>query len=131
MAWCRLRCRVPSCQQRSRDGTADRQPQRSRQHPLPNRFVAPLPRIEVRPTLTRSRPTGRYWPTADDLEYRLVRVTKDEKTCLGCGETFGKGICPRCGLPEPGEKDGNKRMDRLPPAVATISYLRDEEYRGV
>jgi hypothetical protein len=58
-----------------------------------------------------------------------VHVAKDERTCLGCGETFSRGICPRCGLPEPGEKDGKGRMDRLPPTVLTESYLRPEEYR--
>ena len=70
-------------------------------------------------------------PSANDLEFRMVRVTKDERTCLGCGETFGKGICPRCGLPEPGEKEGRSRLDRLPPNVLTESYLRPEEYRLV
>ena len=75
-----------------------------------------------------TRAGDRYWPTADDLEFRMVRVAKGERTCLGCGETFNQGICPRCGLPEPGEKEG-KRRDHLPPSVATVSYLRPEEYR--
>jgi predicted amidophosphoribosyltransferase len=58
-----------------------------------------------------------------------VHVAKGERTCLGCGETFSRGICPRCGLPEPGEKGGKRREDRLPPTVLTESYLRPEEYR--
>ena len=60
-----------------------------------------------------------------------MRVAKDERTCLGCGETFSRGICPRCGLPEPGEKGRKKRMERQPPSVPTESYLQPEEYRLV
>lgn len=73
----------------------------------------------------------RYGPTANDLEFRLVRVLRNERTCLGCGETFTNGMCPRCGLPEPGEQGEGKRKDRLPPSVATDSYLLPEEYRLV
>lgn len=60
-----------------------------------------------------------------------MRVAKDERTCLGCGETFVRGICPRCELPEPGEQGGKGRRERIPPSVATESYLRPEEYRLV
>ena len=70
-------------------------------------------------------------PSANDWEFRLVHVVKDERTCLGCGEVFNRGICPRCGLPEPGEKGDKRRADRLPPTVLTESYLRPEEYRLV
>lgn len=87
---------------------------------------------------TRRGPVRRYisdghWqpPTADSLEYHLVRVVKGERTCLECGETFpAGGFCVRCGLLEPGQRAGNQiRADKLPPNVATDSYLLPEEYR--
>jgi hypothetical protein len=53
-----------------------------------------------------------------------VRVTAGELTCQGCGETFAAGeVCPRCGLMENGV-----RRRELPPAVETVSYLRDGEW---
>ena len=124
---------MPLFQQRSRDGQAGRQWQRRRQHPLPSRFEHPLPRIEATPIRTPKRPAGKYWPTADDWEFYLVRVGKGERTCLGCGETFpADGYCARCGLPDPGAKSRNDTVaEKLPPSVATDSYLRPEEYRIV
>lgn len=53
-----------------------------------------------------------------------VRVGKDELTCLECGETFSPhDICPRCGL-----RDDGIRRTEMPPAVPTLSYLREGEY---
>ena len=98
---------------------------------LSSRFEKPLPRIEVSASRTRSRPARRYGPTADDWDFYLVRVQTGERTCLGCGETFVGGFCPRCGLPEPGEQGGKGRLERLPPSMPTESYLRPEEYRRV
>lgn len=67
-------------------------------------------------------------PTADDLEFRLVRVTRGEQTCLECFETFNGTMCPRCGLPEPGQPN---RYARVTPSIPTESYLQPEEYRSV
>lgn len=51
---------------------------------------------------------------------RLVLVAPAEQTCLVCGETSGGNYCERCGA------DG---ADKRVPMVATVSYLRPEEYR--
>lgn len=94
--------------------------------------LTPLRRVRRQPV---AEPAGEqpahYHPTADSWEFRQVRVAAGEKTCLGCGEVFARGICPRCGLPEPGEHGGRRRADRLPPTVPTDSYLSPEEYRRV
>lgn len=56
-----------------------------------------------------------------------VRVGPGEMTCLGCGETFGRQQrCPVCTLDEAG-----KRTDVRPPAVETLSYLREGEWEQV
>lgn len=97
--------------------------------------VERLPRLALDLRTKRGRgnsapdAAGYRGPTADDWEFYLVRVAKDERTCLGCGETFVRGICPRCGLPEPGEQGGKGRRERIPPSVSTESYLKPEEYR--
>lgn len=53
-----------------------------------------------------------------------VRVLPDEMTCLGCGETFVAGrYCVNCSVNE----DGTRRRNP-PPAVPTVSYLREGEY---
>lgn len=57
----------------------------------------------------------------------LLPVAKGELTCLGCGETFPTGWnCPRCALDDKGEPTRHR-----PPTVATVSYLREGEYRIV
>lgn len=52
---------------------------------------------------------------------RLVLVAPGEQTCLACGETSGGNYCARCG-----KDDG---PDQRAPMVATVSYLRPDEYR--
>jgi hypothetical protein len=51
-----------------------------------------------------------------------VKVAGNERTCLGCGDTF-TDYCLRCGFTE----DGKRRKTSVP-AVPTLSYLRDGEY---
>lgn len=53
----------------------------------------------------------------------LIRVAPGELTCLECGETFTGRRCPVCG-----SDDKGKPRKVLPPAVPTVSYLRDGEY---
>ena len=93
---------------------------------------APLRRVRKQPAAeSTGEPPAPYHPTANSWEFRQVRVAKGERTCLGCGEVFARGICPRCGLPEPGEHGGRRRAERLPATVPTESYLLPEEYRQV
>lgn len=55
-----------------------------------------------------------------------MKVTAGELTCLGCGETFQPGKrCYRCGSDEKGKA---KRVHLLPPAVPTVSYLKNDEW---
>lgn len=56
--------------------------------------------------------------------FPVIKVNPNELTCTGCGETFPTGTnCPRCALDDKGQP-----TRRRPPTVATISYLRPEEY---
>ena len=99
---------------------------------LANPFETPLRRIEASVVHAKSQPSRLHGPTADDWNFHVVHVIPGERTCLGCGETFpGGGYCQRCGLPEPGEKRGRRRQDRLPPSVPTEGYLQPDEYRIV
>lgn len=65
-----------------------------------------------------------------DLEGHVrwrVRVAPGELTCVGCGETFARGKeCPRCAMDEHG-----KPAAVVPPAVETVSYLREGEWERV
>lgn len=60
---------------------------------------------------------------------RLVKVARNEMTCLGCGEIAIGGYCPNCGGDNLAEAAmfGDFRSDP-PPLVPTTSYLRDGEY---
>jgi len=60
---------------------------------------------------------GRPWPR--------VRVTRNELTCTGCGETTVEGRCPRCGVREDGEA-----LDDAPALVRTLDYLREGEFEA-
>lgn len=52
-----------------------------------------------------------------------VRVAPGELTCTGCGETLVNGACVICTF------DGKGQATRpRPPAVPTVSYLREGEY---
>ncbi len=64
-----------------------------------------------------------YRPTADDVEFRFVRVMPGERTCLECGEVTTGKHCIRCGEIEDGKKREGARL------VETLSYLRPGEYR--
>jgi hypothetical protein len=55
-----------------------------------------------------------------------VRVAPSERTCLRCGDTFdGGGYCIRCA-----HRSESVRRNP-PPSVATVSYLRDDEYETI
>lgn len=85
----------------------------------------------ARAAARRTTPAPNDWtpPTGDT--WLLVRVGRDEMTCLGCGETFASGdYCQRCGARD-GEDGPHKRREDLPPAVPTLDYLREDEYRMV
>lgn len=68
-------------------------------------------------------PTGDTWP--------LVCVAPNEMTCCECGETFAAGsICTRCNTAD--EETGERRnREEMPPAVPTLAYLKEDEYRMV
>ena len=75
-------------------------------------------------TRKRTAAGGEYdpnWrpPTGDTLS--LVRVQPGERTCLECGDTFAAGgYCIHCGEEHAGS-----------PSVATVNYLRPDEYMTV
>ena len=58
----------------------------------------------------------------------ILVSSPNEMTCLACGETFLAGDhCVRCGLREnPNDHTGPYKPP--PPAVRTLSYLREGEY---
>jgi len=62
-------------------------------------------------------------PPVLDLEgrpVRVVRVNRNEQTCLDCGETTTEDYCPTC-------SDFSEGLV-VRHLVPTISYLRDDEY---
>ncbi len=90
----------------------------------------PLPRIV--PTVNKWAGTKGYDPTwkapTGDTQW-FVMVQPGERTCLGCGDTFAPGgYCIRCGVREDGAWCGE---DKRPPSVATVDYLRSDEYAVV
>ena len=95
----------------------------------------PLPRITPRNAaraVNKWAGTKGYDPTwkapTGDSQW-LVRVQPGERTCLGCGDTFAAGgYCIRCGVRDDGAWCGEN--DR-PPSVATVDYLRPDEYTVV
>lgn len=77
---------------------------------------------------TRAPGPDDYTPPSGDT-WGLVRVAgPQEMTCLACGETFlAGGHCVRCGLREdPSDHTGPYKEP--PPAVPTLSYLKEGEY---
>jgi len=66
---------------------------------------------------------SRTWQPPNGDTQLVVCVAPNERTCLGCGETFVGEFCIRCGL----RGDGTRR-EKLPPSVPTLAYLREGEY---
>jgi hypothetical protein len=81
----------------------------------------------ARAATRRRTPTPGDWtPPTGDTQW-LVSVVPGEMTCLGCGETFAaSSICTRC---HTADEETGKRPQQAPPAVPTVSYLREEEYK--
>ncbi len=59
----------------------------------------------------------------------LITVGRNERTCLVCGEVYALlPSCPRCAGDEELQEEGTARSS---PAVYTVDYLREGEWRYV
>ena len=60
--------------------------------------------------------------------WRVRVASRNERTCLDCGETTTEAYCPRCA----GDKDiGHLQATKSARLVPTLQYLREGEYERI
>lgn len=81
----------------------------------------------LRSSVRRGQHQGQTdWPAPTGDTQPLIKVGRDEMTCLACGDTFrASSFCVRCGLRE---GESGAMLESLPPSVPTVDYLRVGEY---